>query len=83
MRDRVLLRADSAFYGHTAIAMAVHAGAQASVTVRILRTGCVLLWLAPPSSTPLTGGEQVLLNDPAGSVQLTARAANAALATHS
>jgi hypothetical protein len=33
--SRVLLRADSAFYGHATIAAAVHAGAQVSVTVRM------------------------------------------------
>lgn len=31
---QVLLRADSAFYGHRAISTAIHAGAQVSVTVR-------------------------------------------------
>lgn len=49
---------------------------------RLLRTGCAVLWLAPPSSTPLTGGQQVTLADPARSGQLIARAATAALAAH-
>ena len=33
--SRVLLRADSAFYGHATVGSAVHAGAQVSVTVRM------------------------------------------------
>ncbi|WP_432833032.1 VWA domain-containing protein [Dactylosporangium sp. CA-092794] len=49
---------------------------------RLLRAGCALLWLAPPGSTPLTGGQQVTLTDPARSGQLIARAATAALAAH-
>jgi hypothetical protein len=49
---------------------------------RLLRTGCALLWLAPPGSTPLTGGQQITLTDPARSGQLIARAATAAMAAH-
>src|SRR5205823_6555532 len=49
---------------------------------RLLSTGCALLWLAPPDSTPLTGGQQITLTDPARSGQLIARAATAALAAH-
>ena len=49
---------------------------------RLLRVGCALLWLAPQNSTPLAGGQQVVLDDPARSGQLIARAATAALASH-
>ncbi|MEV6487243.1 hypothetical protein AB0M20_01200 [Actinoplanes sp. NPDC051633] len=49
---------------------------------RLLRTGCALLWPAPPGSTPLAGGQQVTLTDPSHSARLIARAATAALANH-
>ncbi|MFY1673985.1 hypothetical protein ACN27G_29200 [Plantactinospora sp. WMMB334] len=47
---------------------------------RLLRTGCALLWPAPPGSTPLTGGQQVTLTAPSRSGQPIARTATAALA---
>jgi hypothetical protein len=50
---------------------------------RLLRAGCALLWLAPPQSTPLAGGQQVTLTDPARSIQLIAAAATTALRAHS
>ncbi|GAA4595844.1 hypothetical protein BJY16_001811 [Actinoplanes octamycinicus] len=49
---------------------------------RLLRAGCALLWLAPPGSTPLNGGQQVTLADPAQSGRLIARAATAAMTAH-
>ncbi|MGA8113917.1 MAG: VWA domain-containing protein [Actinocatenispora sp.] len=47
---------------------------------RLLTAGCAVLWLAPPHSTPLNGGQHVALTDPARSGQLIARAATTALA---
>ena len=48
---------------------------------RLQRAGCALLLLAPPHSTPLAGGHQITLTDPAQSGQLIACAAITALST--
>ena len=49
---------------------------------RLGRAGCALLWLGPPYSRPLNGGEQVILTDPARSGQLITQAATKALTTY-
>jgi hypothetical protein len=46
---------------------------------RLTRSGCGLLWLGPPHSTPLTGAQTTALGNPADAGRAIARAATAAL----
>ena len=46
---------------------------------RLTRSGCGLLWLGPPRSTPLNGAQTTVLGDPADAGRAIARAATAAL----